>query len=197
MTATSANLLDRLLTGAPTLPGDLPGLLRPGSLVTDGEDYGVVVCFMAGHGYDDEADLDEDHDGAWPTVLVAWNRCGSDSETPEWVTVDELTLDLTDEAGRDRAARWLAERVGETDYGITAPAWSRDGLAAEGTWWLEERCFGAPDVPFVREHLDEGPYDDGDGGLTVVPALARLDLADPLADTRALAICCLAVAGRI
>lgn len=148
-----------------TLPGDIPGLLRRGCPVvgTYTGARGVVV---------------EDvriHPELGPGVRASTGFEAS------FGRLKALALDLSDEAGRDRAVRWLAERVG-----LDAPAgllWYR---CSQG--W---RLYTLYTWRSFIEHED----DRVDPSDILVPALVDLD--NPNADTtRALIAVCLHVAGR-
>ena len=171
----ASDLLSAILTGPPSLPGDIPGLLRRGCPVVHPA-YGRGLVDIRSDGemvVRDEHGLTRWTEGADPKRVVGglW-----------WA------LDLTDEAGVDRAARWLAERV-DLAQGVTAPVWEPSHWrAASGRAWRLHRCW-----------LFAAPYPDSQnfGAVSTVPALARLDLADPLVDVRALAICCAHIARRL
>ena len=108
-----------------TLPGTLPGLLRRGAMITNA--YFASPC---------------------PDVVLsgptAYHEDGYDgllcvtAECPDGADVKGLALDLTDPAGRDVAARWLAERLGLT-VGATAPAWEWAIVDGRDVWTLDGR----------------------------------------------------------
>lgn len=50
------------------------------------------------------------------------------------VTPEQVVLDLSDPAGMDLAARWLAAHYG-LDVGATAPSWTRSGDLGEWALW--------------------------------------------------------------
>lgn len=136
------------------LPGDIPGLLRRGSPVVDRAGAAGVVARMI--------------EAVWGTQAVVAMRL-------EMYRHDlaDLRLDVAYEAGRDRAVRWLAERVGlDASRGVL---WYR----VPGRWALR------------NGRSDQWYFPDA-----AVPALAEIDLTDPLADVRALVVVCLHVAGR-
>jgi hypothetical protein len=157
-----------------TLPGDIPGLLRRGCPVVVA-DVGATLVWT-----DDESAevyvLDTDDDD---------HTFGQVESMP----VQMVALDLSDEAGADRAARWLGEHKGVT-AGKCCPQFENRG---EGAWTLigdrglmnNRVIFAAPE----RRTLVAEP-------VVRVPALASIDLAHPQADLLALRAVCLHVANR-
>lgn len=151
---------------SPTLPGDLPGLLRRGSPVRDADDperIGVVV-------------------GTYPRGEVCTHWTWGD--TSEVVDRSRLLLDLSDATGRAHAAWWLAGW-----YGLRpAATWTWRGM-----WDLDapsrRLCFGV--AVAGRSHLavpalaDLDPLDD-----------TRLPDGSRWVDAEALRRVCLHVAGR-
>jgi hypothetical protein len=168
---------DRIL-----LPGDIPGLLRRGSPVVrttdEGERLGVVV----------------DADPAFGSrVVVMWQATVRHDAESDFLPRASMSLDLTDEAGADRAARWLAEQVGIPQHGYRGIR-----LAAAGVAFVRNHPIGWTLHTWNVNHYRA--FVDSDRGLmgavTVVPDLASVDLADPRADLLALRAVCLHVAGR-
>jgi hypothetical protein len=145
------------MTADPTLsalPGSLPGLLRRGAPVVLGG-FGVVNGRIF---------LGERHD------LFAVT---GDDDTPRLWGKALVALDLTDPAGMDIAARWLAEKVG-FKLEATAPSWWKSGPCQ---WVLQ--VGGAAKT-----------FNDRGAPTFVVPGISTL--TDPRA---ALAAACLAVGG--
>jgi hypothetical protein len=114
-----------------TLPGSLPGLLRRGAPVVythRGETHSAIVL--------DEEDMSNESEPDRRCFGIHGGPCGN-----MWLA--ELALDLTDPAGMDIAARWLAEKVGLT-VRSTAPRWERSDRAGSQSsnpkdpafWWL-------------------------------------------------------------
>jgi hypothetical protein len=159
-----------------TLPGDIPGLLRPGCpVIVDGLDHGVAITHVYGEERGDLIDIGR---------ITRGDRTVLDCEMP----IAAVALALTDEAGADRAARWLAERLGMRS-GATSGRWS--GCRHDGFpfWRLDTQ---EDDVRMFGAEYQQGWEDQG----MVVPALASIDLAHPQADLLALRAVCLHVAGR-
>jgi hypothetical protein len=109
-----------------TLPGTIPNLLRRGSPVVytlDGSNArGILTGYVTGS---DACPLDVSWDGG-----VISRRCPH----------AEVALDLTDEAGMDRAARWLAEAVGlDASNGVTWAPGEDESCPTfpRGVWCLE------------------------------------------------------------
>jgi hypothetical protein len=164
-----------------TLPGDIPGLLRRGSPVVrttdEGTRFGVVV----------------DADPAFArSVVVTWEATPRHDAESDFLPRASMSLDLTDEAGADRAARWLVERTGpHVRVRVTAPRWECIG---ERRYSLDRRVFFHP--LFGDDPTDPDPQ----GPVTLsgpthhVPALASIDPSDPRADLLALRAVCLHVA---
>ncbi len=107
------------------LPGSLPGLLTRGCPIAHSRTgaRGIVTGYAAAIvGY-----LDVSWDGGLVSRVVS---------------PGDVVLDLSDPAGMDRGARYLAERVGLT-CGATAPAWGRyvcGEHCADGDTGRMERC---------------------------------------------------------
>jgi hypothetical protein len=159
-----------------TLPGDIPGLLRRGAPVfiddhrLDGPD--VVLRMMGAEA--DVACTDLPHRHPW------WTRLG----------LHRLSLDLRDEAGVDRAARWLVERTEpHVRVRVTAPRWEGIG---ERRWTLDGR------IHFHPKWGDDSGEPMAPTGRTLhVPALASIPVDHPDADLLALRAVVLHVAGRV
>jgi hypothetical protein len=161
------------MNGRITLPGDVPGLLGHGSpIVWDAAEVAGLVL-----------------DNGDESAAVAWTD-GGISAVEDDVPLTELQLDLSDEAGVDRAARWLAEQFAA-------------GRRSEGRHWsaVWRRSFDVlgwcltivrSDGPSITISFSAAERRD----VTPVPALASIDLADPQADLLALRAACLHVAGR-
>jgi len=179
-----------------TLPGDIPGLLRRGAPVvvrlghTTTTVRGVVVL----------------EGGSVFDIWEVWSG-GDDGEMTD-VQLRQVSLDLSDEAGRDRAARWLAERLGLV-AGATAPRWVQyylDPKDPVGAAWRPYRpatdmvIYELTTAAGLLGHQFFAKPLPADWRMTerrhVVPALADIDPTDPLADVRALVAVCLHVAGR-
>jgi NAD(P)-dependent dehydrogenase (short-subunit alcohol dehydrogenase family) len=157
-----------------TLFGDIPGLLRRGCPVWHGRD--------AEHPGRETIVIDVDDEGG-PALCV--NDYSSDYGA-QMYDLAALSLDLRDEAGVDRAVRWLAERMGLRLW-LGAPTFRRP-------WTKSNRCVlscGAEAVRFDSE--DVYPNDRSD---VIVPALAAIPLDHPDADLLALRAVILHVAGR-
>jgi hypothetical protein len=183
-----------------TLPGDIPGLLRRGAPV-------VVDRF---DGYDTVGRVHAP--GAGGNTSTADQACVIRTDANGWARADHLPLgrlclDLRDEAGVDRALRWLGEAVPLRPQRQARPQdpfrpeadpaavlrgigllWVRKG---HRSWHLltagvAEHVAFAP--PGVDAWQDEHRVD--------VPALASIPLDHPDADLLALAACVLHVAGR-
>jgi hypothetical protein len=77
------------------------------------------------------------------------------------ISPDDILLDLTDAATRDRLVRWLAACLGHTT-GCTAPHWGRH----RDTWALDRTLFRRED------RFDDDPRDP------YVPALWAIDITD-------------------
>lgn len=149
-----------------TLPGDIPGLLRPCAPVivrfhNACIEEGVVIsdeCVTAGsyEGYANYVIRDDD------------DTCLSRAR---------LSLILNEPAGRDIAARWMAERLG-LEVGLTAPSFHFNSFA--GAWFLAVRHREFSFVPFGA-------------GDRMVPGLPL----DPDQGVEALRLCVLHLAGRL
>lgn len=184
---------DSTTAPTPTLPGDIPGLLRRGSPVIAliGRAKAATRALVFGHGVD--------HNG----VLV-----GTSSDGVRWLPDDCLALDLSDATGRAHAAWWLARNAPRAPMAASvyddeaqrfAPGVFRDdrryalfgcldGVPRGGGWLWD--CVSAP--PGII------------GRLPPCHALANLDPNDPRllpdgsrwVDAEALRRVCLHVAGR-
>jgi hypothetical protein len=167
------------------LPGNLPGLLRRGSPVLHGwspEHPGRETLVI---------DLDDPDEDQEPAAL-----CVNDYSTDygaQWYRLADLHLDLSDPTGRLHAAMWLAERVG-----VPATGYRGIPLASAGIIWHRDPPIG---WRLSTWNVNHGASFAADvRGLIAthrVPALAAIDLTDPLADVRALVACCLHVAGEM
>jgi hypothetical protein len=156
-----------------TLPGDIEGLLRPGCPARiDGAASAIVVTPV--------------YDAAVVDLTRVWR---DELLIEEGVKVARVSLDLSDEAGADRAARWLVERTEpHVRVRVTAPRWEGVG---ERRWCLDQR------IHFHPKWGDEAGDPMSPSGPTFhVPALASIDPAHPQADLRALRAVCLHVANR-
>lgn len=85
----------------PTLPGDIPGLLKSGLWIVDPKTGIDVLCTR----------VNQDIAQYIP-----------DCELTQRVCLLSQTAMILDEAGCDRAVRWLAEKLG-MKAGTTAPCW--------------------------------------------------------------------------
>lgn len=105
------------MSDAILIPGDVPGLLSKGAPIVLREDvFHEWGSFAAG-------DIGVVHRVGEEAIEVAvWNAEHGSAilDVPD----SALALDLRDEAGVDRALRWLAERVGMTSS-LSSPAWNR------------------------------------------------------------------------
>jgi hypothetical protein len=172
---------DRIL-----LPGDIEGLLRRGSPVahtTGAVDNPRRLVRV-------EAIVAAIVEGSHASVCYEQEYVPVQEDD---VDLSDLSLDLTDEAGADRAARWLAEQVGIPQHGYRGIR-----LAAAGVAFVRNHPIGWTLHTWNVNHYRA--FVDSDRGLmgavTVVPALASIDPADPRADLLALRAVCLHVAGR-
>lgn len=142
-----------------TLPGDLPGLLTEGSRV-------IVLRHTTADCEAEDCDGTRVQAGQVVTVTDAGDEwivaCGMtvDPCGPTWsqLASADVALDLTIPANRDRAARWLAERVGLT-VGATAPRWERESSHAD--WgdarWVLSSDHYAEDVGDHEAFSSEAP----------------------------------------
>jgi hypothetical protein len=165
-------------TPTPTLlPGSLPGLLARGCPVvyTSGPTpiRGIVTGYAPA--------VSDAPDVSWDGGVISRSMLPS-----------ALALDMDDPAGMDRAARWLAERVGLV-CGATAPEWRReqshDGDGEITHYWA--LCVRASWArgSWVCFH-DENQDDDGAVKWVLVPGISTL--TNPAA---ALALAVMAVSG--
>jgi hypothetical protein len=153
-----------------TLFGDIPGLLRRGCPVWHGRD--------AEHPGRETIVIDVDDEGG-PALCV--NDYSSDYGA-QMYDLAALSLDLRDEAGVDRALRWLAERM-KCD--------TRGGLSWGRAFDLPHWTMAGP--PKGNDHAWSLTFGPGRGG---VEALASIPLDHPDADLLALRAVILHVAGR-
>jgi len=109
------------------LPGTLPGLLTLGCLVTNDLDaHDAPITMYAGK---------QRGSPAWAPgtlKLYAAKEAGTGHAilyvSSGWATIEmeKVFLDLRHAANRDRAARWLAGRMGWEESTCTAPRWGLD-----------------------------------------------------------------------
>jgi hypothetical protein len=164
------------------LPGDIPGLLRRGAPVVGARPRARVRPGLVMDVHPPRGGLD-----AWTTITM---DAGDHRRVPKAKIVRQadLSLDLRDEAGADRALRWLA---GQHQHTFALHGWRR--CPQRSAWAIEDRdgFMVAWDAVGGRGHW---------GGLSLwfgkVPALASIPLDDPDADLLALRAVVLHVAGR-
>ena len=113
----------------------------------------------------------------------------TDYTGPTWseLPAAALALDITDPAGMDIAARWLARVVGLT-LGHTAPEWVYYADPV-GPWW-RIRGAGGEVVFFASEAYPWTARTTAGARLVIVPGISAL--TNP---AEALALACLAVGG--
>lgn len=156
------------------LPGSIEGLLARGSPV-------VIIAGPWAHLYPGMS-------GFWlpcgvgPSLVAFGTEADQGWGLAAFRDPADVALDLRDPAGVDRAARWVAEKLG-MDVPTTAPAWVR-GHERVQAWALQHVNGGMIGFDTIG---GRGPWGGSMLTYTIIPALASIDLADPLADSLALA----------
>ncbi len=136
-----------------TLPGDIPGLLGVGAIVARKGSPWEGACVSDAYAVDTESP------GIQIVQALGGTRTGVD------IDLADLSLHLWRPAGMDRAARFLAEKVG-LKCEATAPTFY---LATNGETWM--LAAGGRCVPFV------GRQPQGFGGpsrFVVVPGISTI-----------------------
>lgn len=178
---------------ATTLPGTIPGLLRRGAPVLAAVGprppalpAGMIAADAIVAGLvQTRPGVVVDVAGSPSHAVVALEATRKEDASLDWLPRVALALDLTDPAGCDAAARYLAERVGLA-VGSTAPRWTRD---EDGAWTLST---GRASLVFCPMFCGSGMLPPTWDGVRYVAAPAGMAT---LTDPAALAAAVLAVAG--